>query len=374
MKHLNTLIAILIFSTAAFAARSAPGYTISGTVTDLDEGTWLYLRTAKPDVNIDSCQVKGGKFWMHGEVHAQAMQVYLHTAKYTNYVSFWLENALISISVTAGSFKKAVIRGSKTQDENNLLNALQLPLTNLRDSLTRLSGATKDPEARKALRIRLVAIEQQEKQLDQQYVREHPRSLIAAYLLSVYAPGWGKDLSGVLYSQLSQEMKATGYGQQIHDFVTLNRNLKVGDHYADFEQENTAGQKIKASTVKGKYVLLDFWASWCGPCREDNPGLVKTYNRFKDKGFAILGISLDDSKASWLKAVRDDGLVWPNVSDLRGDQNRAALIYGISFVPNNFLVNEQGIIIATNLRGQKLDDKLEELFAPAPDKSAGRKR
>ncbi len=368
MKYLRTLIAVVALSGAAFATRSSSGYTITGTVSGLDDGTWLYLRTAKPDVDIDSCQVKGGKFRMSGKIREKAVQVYLHTAKYTNYVSFWIENVPISITAKAGAFKKAVIQGSQTQEEYNLLDASRLPLTNRQDSLTKLAGASKDIEARKALKVQLQAIRDEEKELDQRYVQQHPRSLISAYLLSVYASTWGKERSQALYQNFSPEIKATRYGQEIHDFVTLNKSLKLGDQFADFEQANQSGQKIKLSNIKGKYILLDFWASWCGPCREENPALVKTYQRFKGKGFEILGVSLDDNKANWLKAVKDDGLIWENVSDLKGDQNRAALMYGISFVPNNFLINEQGTIIATNLRGQKLDDKLAELLSAGSDK------
>jgi peroxiredoxin len=148
----------------------------------------------------------------------------------------------------------------------------------------------------------------------------------------------------------------------VNAFITLNKNPKTGDHFEDFTQLNASGKKVALSDIKGKYVLLEFWASWCGPCREANPGLVKTYHRFKDKGFAILGVSLDENKAGWLKAIEDDSLAWENISDLKGDKNEAAMIYGINAVPSNFLINAQGTIIAVNLRGASLEKKLEELL------------
>lgn len=122
------------------------------------------------------------------------------------------------------------------------------------------------------------------------------------------------------------------------------------------------GKKVKLSDIKGKYILLDFWAAWCGPCREENPKLVELYKQYHGKGFNILGVSADDNRAAWLAAIKQDGLLWENVSDLRGDKNKAALIYGVDAFPTNYLINQDGIIIAKNVRGKALEDKLKQLF------------
>ncbi|WP_345949159.1 TlpA disulfide reductase family protein [Mucilaginibacter sp. PAMB04274] len=361
MKYLFLLLAACILSAFAFIP-TAPGYRIDGTVTGIPDNTWLYLRTATPDKEIDSCRVNGGKFSMSGQITEKAVPVYLHTAKYTNYVHFWLENTIINITVKAGEFKKGLISGSATEDEDRRLDQLRKPHSMAADSLEQILDKTKDSTERRSLLINIRAANDKGKEVEKEWVRKHPNSLVAANILNIYATGWGKETTQALYQQLSLEMKATRYGREISDYLSLNKNLKVGDHYADFEQVNTAGKVVRLSQIRGKYILLDFWASWCGPCREENPQLAQTYARFKDKGFAILGVSMDENKSQWLQAVKKDQLTWENVSDLRGDKNKATLMYGVSAIPNNFLIDQNGIIIAKNLRGRALDTQLEKLL------------
>lgn len=361
MKHLFLLLAFCIFSAFEFLP-PAPGYRINGTVTGLPDSTWLYLRTAKPDKDIDSCRVLDGKFSMCGQIDEKAVPVYLHTANYTNYVRFWLENTAISLTLKAGEFKKGLIAGSATEDEERQLDRMGRPFRDAADSLSRILAKTKDTIGRKALIDRINACEAQSKQVEKDWVKKYPGSLVAVNLLNIYAITWGKEETGFLYQQLLPEMKATRYGQEIRDYLALVKNLKVGDHFADFEQQNTLGKPIKLSQIKGKYILLDFWASWCGPCREENPQLAKTYAKFKAKGFGVLGVSLDEDKNQWLQAVKKDQLALENVSDLRGDKNRGALMYGIDAIPSNFLIDGNGVIIDQNLRGKKLDEKLAELM------------
>jgi peroxiredoxin len=349
---------MLLISSASLVAQTL---NITGTITGIENGTWLYLRTSSPEKTLDSAKVMNGQFKLVGNTNEKVSQLGVYTAKYTNYVFFWAEQNT-HLQLKNGEFKKAIITGSKTQAESDLRNKLKLPNQKLQDSLTQLLAKEKDATAKKELKEKLNVARNAEKELDINDVKNNPNSLLSAYILSVYTSTWGKEKVLSLYENLSSEMKNTAYGKTIKNFLTLNQDIKIGGKFVDFEQTNTLGKKIKLSDIKAKYILLEFWGSWCSPCREENPNLVKTYNAYNGKGFEILGVAADDKKEQWLKAIKDDHLPWQNVSDLKGDKNTAALIYGINAYPTNFLIDEKGIIIAKNLRGEALNKKLQELL------------
>lgn len=144
--------------------------------------------------------------------------------------------------------------------------------------------------------------------------------------------------------------------------IEQREQFMIGGTAPDFTQKTPDGQEMKLSDLRGKVLLVDFWASWCGPCRRENPNVVRMYNKYKDKGFEILGVSLDKDKARWVKAIEQDGLTWHHVSDLRGWQNAVAQTYNVSSIPHTILLDEEGKIIARNLRGAALEQKLEEIL------------
>jgi peroxiredoxin len=140
------------------------------------------------------------------------------------------------------------------------------------------------------------------------------------------------------------------------------RALSVGQMAPDFELPNPEGKMIKLSSLKGKYVMIDFWAAWCKPCRAENPNVVRMYNQYKDKGFEVFGVSLDRTREDWVKAIEVDGLTWPQVSDLNYFNSAAATLYQIDAIPATYLLDPEGKIIAKDLRGASLEAKLAELF------------
>ena len=334
MKILITFILTTLFIlTVSFRQENERGYKIMGSTNGFTDSTLLYLDdvTDGSFIHLDSAYIINGKFLFAGSLKSKATKTYIRTKDFSDRFSIWLENSTIYVTAEKGKFKDATIKGSKTQDEQKILNAVL--------------SSSKNPKEQEFL-----------------YVRNNPQSLISASILSVYCSTWGKDTATMLYKKFTKEIKSTYYGKKIFEFITLNKNLKIGDKYVDFLQQDTKGKTVKLSNFNGKTILLEFWGSWCGPCREGNPELVKIYNEFNNKGFEILGVAAETNKELWLKAVENDKLRWTNTTDFNGDKNKAALIYGVSYYPANFLIDRNGIIIAKGLRGEALRTKLHEIL------------
>lgn len=204
-------------------------------------------------------------------------------------------------------------------------------------------------------------------------IKERPSSLVSQLAFLAYLRAQESvlqsDRAMLIFDLFHEDFKNSPTGKSTLDYIqSLGkpkpefRILGVGDTAPLFTQTSLGGEDMLLSDFTGKYVLLDFWASWCLPCRKVNPDLVKLYHKYKGKGFEILGISLDEDKGKWEEAIKSDSLSWQQVSDLKGWKNEVAELYGISAIPQSFLVDPQGKIVAKNLKGEELDKKLEELL------------
>lgn len=280
---------------------------------------------------------------------------------------FFADNGVVQVEVQKGNVGGGKVTGSRSNSELMQYNAMMAlhdqKLEDIKDVYTNL-----DPnellEARQdsVEQIFNVAINARESAI-QGWLLQHPNSFVAPLMATLnYADGGAPDVMRKLFNSFSAEVKASYYGHYLETVLVKMEGLNIGKPAPAFAQADINGKPIALESYKGKYVLVDFWASWCGPCRMENPNLVRTYHKFKNKNFDILGVSLDNSKTKWLQAIQDDQLPWAQVSDLKYWQNEVALQYGVKSIPANFLLDKEGKIIAKGLRGAQLDQALEQLL------------
>ncbi|WP_257668970.1 TlpA disulfide reductase family protein [Parapedobacter tibetensis] len=329
----NIIFAILILTVVSCGKKAKNEFSLTGRTNGIENGTVLYLDNISTKEIIDSVSVQNNSFSLSTKLPKTPVQVVLRTKDFSHYRNLWLENTAMIFDQSQSDFRNASVTGSQTES--------------LSQSLYQKIGT-------------LPYEERLEKEME--FVKNNPNSIISANILSVYSTTWGKEKTKELFDQFSPENKNSDYGKKISKYIELNKDPKVGDQFVDFEMQDVNGKTKKLSDLKRKTVLLEFWASWCGPCRQENPNLIKTYKEFNPKGFEIFAVSLDEDKDSWLKAIENDSLTWEHVSDLKGQANEASLIYGVNEIPDNFLISENGEIIGRYLRGEKLNEKLREIL------------
>ena len=360
----------------SFAQSGAKEFELKGKLDLTQPVDWLYLRYASNgQYIIDSVQPKNGEFKFKGDI-AEPVDANL-VAKFKQQgdaklprqnVQLFLEASKIEFTAK-DSLSNYTVRGSKANDEFQLLlkqTAVYDPrFEKLYSDYDSYEQAGKKDEMKKTED----AIEQLNNEMKESvygaFIKTHPSSDVALFALKQYA-GWEIDPLKVepLYNSLSATLKNLPSARSLKDRIEIAKKTGIGSYAMDFTQNDTAGKAVSLSSFRGKYLLVDFWASWCGPCRRENPNVVKVFNKFSDKNFTILSVSLDrpDAKDKWLAAIHKDGLTWTHVSDLKYWDNAVAKQYGIRAIPQNILLDPQGKIIAKNLRGEDLDAKLTEVF------------
>ena len=364
MKKICLLLCLFI---AAQGFSQGKGYVINGVMKKAPDNSYLYLTHKENDVAItDSALVKGEKFAFKGKT-AEPNMYWITLKKIENpALIFFVDNTTISITAEIDSLAKASIKGGPTQDDYKTWLQMQYKYGETRKGLIMQyneKGRNQDQAGAQKIMDTAMVLERAYEKDIVKFIKAHPKSNIGGYAIWSVTFDWPKiDEYDEMYNALSEQVKKGKFGILADDKIASIKGITIGYKAIGFTLPDVNGKNVSLSSYKGKYVLVDFWASWCGPCRGENPAVVAAYQKYKDKGFDILGVSLDQNKEKWLQAIEKDNLTWTHVSDLKGWQNEVAKKYGVSSIPFNVLVDKDGKVLAKGLRGAALEAKLAEIF------------
>lgn len=363
MKKILLPLAALTLSLAA--CNTTPKYTINGTIEGEQTGN-VYL--VKPNASavdtLAKAAVADGKFTLTGTVEGLT-DAYVIIEGKRGGTPIFVENAVFTATLNPANPGENMISGTPTQDLANQYMAISKEARKAQSVLYKEYSAAaqeKNEEKMKEVEEQYNKLEEEAAAKEDELTKANADSYVAAYMLANKMGGMEADELDAKFKLLGPNAQATEIGKKIADRIQKLSAVAVGQVAPDFTLNTPEGQPMSMHSIKGKVKLIDFWASWCGPCRGENPNVVKVYNEYHPKGLEILSVSLDSDKDAWLKAIEDDQLTWNHVSDLKGWQNEAAQLYGVNGIPHLVVLDENNVIVAKNLRGEELQKKIAELL------------
>ncbi|MET3880794.1 TlpA disulfide reductase family protein [Chitinophaga sp. OAE865] len=353
MRKIKTNLLLLLLALSATASYAGLPFTINGSLRKADHQTWAHLHYQLDGKPVhDSARISDDRFTLTGNISTPVKaNIFITTpsgSKRGTYSSagFYLEAGTITVT-NADTGRQIRVSGTPL---NEAYNQLKLSLSKASD---RQPDSTQNTYA---------AISKRQQDIYREFVEKHPASRISLDLVLNEIGGLtGMQQKENMFNTLSPELKNSSAGLAFTKTLEQAKLLLPGNPAPDFTEKDTAGIAVSLKDFRGKYVLIDFWASWCMPCRAENPHVLKAYEKYKGRNFTVLGVSLDKSRADWIKAIREDHLPWQQISSLDPQNAEGAKKYAIRYIPQNYLVSPEGKIIAANLRGEGLE-KLDELL------------
>ena len=348
------------------ACSNDPAYKISGTIENVADGEYVYLQEAQGRqlVKLDSAVVTAGAFTFEGRQDVAVIRYLTYTPKEGRgpRMDFFLENGNINIHI--GKNEDQYAKGTPNNDiyqtyrtESGALNKEMGELY----KKSREEGLTEEQNA--ALEKKFNELDAKIKDLTFKTIDANIANPVGIYLFPNFAYTFDLEQQKALIAKVPAELKNESINNIAKRIEVLEKTA-VGQKFTDFTLPSPEGNPVKLGDIiaKNKYTLIDFWASWCGPCRREMPNVVAAYKEYNKKGFGIVGVSLDNDAEAWKKAIKDMGMTWDHMSDVKGWQCEGAALYGVNSIPATVLVAQDGTIIERNLRGDAIKEKLAELL------------
>lgn len=365
MKHffyLPVFLIILLFA----CDRQTDDLIVKADIEGLESGSAVLKRRVNSEfLTLDSTTIDQGNFILRGKLdHPEMCYIYINDT--LPYIRFFAENKEMAITGQVDSLREVMVKGSAMHDALESYNRMMKPYDEeLRSIYQDYSSASLAGDTAKVNEYESAfnRIADEQKATSLSFVEENTDNVLGPYLV------WGtlaydlelNELAG-LADQFAPEISGSIYVQQIRDYVNTLEKVAIGQPFTEISLPGPEGKIRKLSELKGKVILIDFWASWCGPCRRENPNVVAMYNDLGGEDFEIFGVSLDEKKENWLKAIEEDELTWVHVSDLKGWNSEAGKEYGVRSIPHTVLIDANGIIVDKNLRGELLRQRVEGLL------------
>lgn len=367
-------IVILLTGILMFSCNSKPeGFTINGTLRgELKDGTNVFLKKIGENnqpVEVDTATTTNGEFTFTGISDIPELH-YIFVDQLPGYTAIILENGEIQFNAQRDSMGFAEIKGT-FQNDTFADYMKQSREISLQAQSIEKDKQTASGEAALALQDEMDELREEYKNFELDYIKAHPKALISALVLdrAIATKAVEIDEAEGIYNNMSEEIKSSQPGKKISESIeklkkseAAQKNTSIGSKAPDFSGPNPDGKVIALKDVLGKVTLIDFWAGWCRPCRAENPNVVAVYNKYHDKGLNVLGVSLDRTEEAWKKAIAEDGLEWNHISNIAYFDDQIAKLYNVDAIPAAFLLDENGVIVAKNLRGPALEQKVAELL------------